>query len=263
MMTGSKIKSRSEIESEIQHVNTTREPRVLVMTATYNERENLPGLSAEVFETLPDVHFLVVDDNSPDGTGKWAAEQVARDDRFHAIHRIGKQGLGTAIMAGMKWAIEHDFDYVVNIDADYSHHPRYLPAIVAGMDPADAPPIDVMIGSRYIPGGGVDGWPWHRRMMSKMVNIYARWFLWLGPQDISGGYRCYRTSTLKKIDFATIRSRGYSFQEEILWRLKKVGARFAESPIVFTDRRWGESKINKSEAWAALRIIARLGFLGG
>ena len=259
MLTGSKTMSRGDVQS----VSNTREPRVLVMTATYNERENLPGLSAEVFETLPDVHFLVVDDNSPDGTGKWAAEQVARNDRFHAVHRTGKQGLGTAIMAGMKWAIENDFDYVVNIDADYSHHPRYLPAIVAGMDPVDGKPVDVMIGSRYVAGGGVDGWPWHRRMMSKLVNIYARSFLWLSPQDCSGGYRCYRTATLKQIDFSTIRSRGYSFQEEILWRLKKVGARFGESPIVFTDRRWGESKINKAEAWAALRIIARLGFLGG
>ncbi len=255
----SNIMSRGEVTS----MNKVREPRVLVMTATYNERENLPGLCEEVFETLPEVQLLVVDDNSPDGTGKWAAERAARDDRFHAIHRQGKQGLGTAIIAGMKWAIEHDFDYIINIDADYSHNPRYLPAIVAGMEPADAPPVDVMIGSRYTAGGGVDGWPWHRRLMSRMVNIYARWFLWLGAQDCSGGYRCYRTSTLKQIDFSTIRSRGYSFQEEILWRLKKVGARIGETPIVFTDRRWGESKINKSEAWAALRIIARLGFLGG
>ena len=127
------------------------------------------------------------------------------------------------------------------------------------MDPADQPPVDVAIGSRYVPGGGIEGWPWKRHFMSQGVNLYARWLLSLSPKDCSGGYRCYRTATLAKLDFATIRSLGYSFQEEILWRLKKHGARFAETPIVFVDRLHGQSKINRAEAWAALRIILALG----
>jgi dolichol-phosphate mannosyltransferase len=232
------------------------------MTATYNEIENISQLLDDVFAQLPNANFLVVDDNSPDGTGKWVKERTTTDPRVHLIERTGKLGLGTAIIAGMRWAIENGYDYVVNIDADFSHHPRYLKAIVESMDPDGGQNKDVVIGSRYIPGGGIDGWPWHRRFMSKAVNFYARLFLWLDAKDCSGGYRCYRTSLLNKLDWSSIRSRGYSFQEEILWRLKKLGARIGESPIIFTDRERGQSKINSREAFNALWIIARLGILG-
>ena len=145
------------------------------------------------------------------------------------------------------------------MDADFSHPPRYLPAMIGGMDPAGGPPIDVMIGSRYIRGGGIEGWPLKRHLMSRGVNLYARWLLWLKPQDCSGGYRCYRTATLQRIEFDRVRSRGYSFQEEILWLLHRAGARFGETPIVFADREKGTSKINSKEAVAALRIILGLG----
>ena len=234
-------------------------PRILVTVATYNEMENLPRLADEIFQNAPDVNLLVVDDNSPDGTGAWCDRRVASDPRVHCLHRAGKLGLGTAIVAGMQYGIEHGYDFVLNMDADFSHHPRYLPNLIAGMNTPDGKEVDVMIGSRYVPGGGVLGWPLRRHLMSRGVNLYARWLLWLKPHDISGSYRCYRTSMLKKLQFDRIRSRGYSFQEEILWHLRRAGARFGESPIVFADREKGQSKINGKEAWNALQIILRLG----
>jgi dolichol-phosphate mannosyltransferase len=159
----------------------------------------------------------------------------------------------------MRYAIEQGYRHVLNMDADFSHHPRYLPDLVAGMDPPDGPPVDVMIGSRYVPGGGVEGWPWRRHFMSSGVNLYARWLLGLAPKDCSGAFRCYRTELLAKLDFTGVRSKGYSFQEEILWHLKRLGARFGETPIVFVDRTAGRSKINSKEAVAALWIIFTLG----
>jgi dolichol-phosphate mannosyltransferase len=240
----------------MDHANAEK---TLVMTATYNEIENLPRLVEEVFRAAPHVDLLVIDDNSPDGTGEWCDHQAAADPRLHCLHRSGKLGLGTAIVAGMRYAIEHGYKYVLNMDADFSHHPRYLPAMIAGMEPPGGPPIDVTIGSRYIPGGGVEGWPLKRRLMSKGVNLYARWLLWLRPKDCSGGYRCYRAATLEKLNLDRIRSRGYSFQEEILWMLRRAGARFAETPIIFADRVKGSSKINSKEAVNALRIILQLG----
>ncbi len=232
--------------------------KTLINIATYNEIENLPHLVEEIFRYAPDAHLLVVDDNSPDGTGRWVDELAARDERVHCLHRTGKLGLGTAIMAGMKYAIEHGYRYFLNMDADYSHHPRYLPEIIAAMEPPGAPPIDLVIGSRYIPGGGVENWPFKRIMMSKAVNLYARWLLWLRPQDSSGGYRCYRVQLLGKLNFDEFISTGYSFQQETLWRLKRLGGRFAEVPIMFCDRIKGHSKINMREARRAIAIIARL-----
>jgi dolichol-phosphate mannosyltransferase len=231
----------------------------LVTIPTYNEMDNLPRLVEEVFQCLPGADILVIDDHSPDGTGQWCDQQRARRPRLFCLHRAGKLGLGTATIAGMKYAIEHGYRYVLNMDADFSHQPKYLPAILAGMEPAQSEPRDVMIGSRYVPGGGVEGWPLRRQLMSRAVNLYARTLLGLRPKDCSGAYRCYRVAMLAKLDFDAIRSRGYSFQEEILWRLKRLGARFGETPITFIDRRLGTSKIDSGEALAALRIIFTLG----
>ena len=177
----------------------------------------------------------------------------------HCLHRPGKLGLGTATIAGMKYAIDHGYAFVMNMDADFSHHPRYLPAIMEPMLAEDSQ-VDVSIGSRYVRGGGVTGWPLKRRLMSRGINLYARWLLGLRVKDTSGAFRCYRTSLLKQLDFSTIESRGYSFQEEVLWRLKRLGARFHETPIVFADRTRGYSKINSKEAVAALSILLRLSF---
>lgn len=234
----------------------TRMPpvRTLATIATYNERENLPALVDEILRTAPECDILIIDDNSPDGTGAWADEKGATESRLRVSHRSGKLGLGTAIIAGMKHAIEHDYDYVLNLDADFSHHPRYIPALVNGMEQAD-----VMIGSRYVPDGGTPDWPLHRRLASRAINAIARTLLGLSPRDCSGAFRCYRVELLKQLDFDQIRSRGYAFQEEILWRLKQLGARFGETPIVFTDRRHGQSKVNMYEAISSAGTILRLG----
>jgi dolichol-phosphate mannosyltransferase len=211
---------------------------------------------------LPDADLLVVDDNSPDGTGRWCDVQAERDRRVHCLHRAGKLGLGTATIAAMQYAIDRRYETMVNLDADFSHPPRYLPQLVAGLAERDERGgwrYDVMIGSRYVAGGGIEGWPFKRHVMSRCVNLYARCLLGLGPRDCSGAFRAYRASMLAKLDFAAIRSRGYSFQEEILWRLKRAGARFGEVPITFVERQYGESKINSKEAYAALGVIFRLG----
>jgi dolichol-phosphate mannosyltransferase len=231
--------------------------RTLVTVATYNEIENLPRLVEEIWQVQPQADILVIDDNSPDGTGKWCDERAASDPRLKCLHRAGKLGLGTATIAGMQYAIQHGYDYVLNMDADFSHHPRYVPAILAAMETNGG--TDVSIGSRYCPGGGTKDWPLKRRLMSWAVNTYARCLLGIKPRDTSGAFRCYRVLLLKQLHFGAIKSRGYSFQEEILWRLKQLGARMSETPILFADRELGQSKINKQEAINALLIILRLG----
>ncbi|MCA9123891.1 MAG: polyprenol monophosphomannose synthase [Planctomycetales bacterium] len=231
----------------------------MVVVATYNEIENLPRLVEEVFQNAPDVHLLVIDDNSPDGTGRWCEERLATESRLRFLHRPGKLGLGSATLAGFRFAIEHQYEYVLTMDADFSHQPRHLPALRAGVEPNNAK-FDVMIGSRYVAGGGVEGWPLHRRLMSRTINTFARWMLGLQVNDCSGAFRCYRVSVLKSLDLDHIRSRGYSYLEEILWLLHRQGARFGETPITFVDRVFGQTKINTREAIAAVLLICRLGF---
>jgi dolichol-phosphate mannosyltransferase len=235
----------------------------LVVLATYNELANLPELTDEIFRYAPDVHVLVVDDNSPDGTGRWCDQRAATDSRFQVLHRPGKLGLGTATIAGMRHALEHDYAFVLVMDADFSHHPRYLPDLRGGMQAAGPePPVDVMIGSRYLPGGGIEGWPWRRRWASRAVNRYFGWWLRLPVHDISGAFRCYRTSVLRRLDLAAVRARGYAFEEEILWWLHRQHARLGETPIVFTDRRHGVSKVDFREAWSACWHLFCLGLRG-
>ena len=222
--------------------------------ATYNELDNIPSLLDAILAIAPNAHVLVVDDNSPDGTGAYVDQRAAKDERIHVVHRAGKLGLGTAIIAGMQYAIEHGYDYFLNMDADFSHHPRYLPDM---MD--KALDYDVVIGSRYIPGGGVENWPWSRQFISGMVNTVSRVLLHLQALDVSGGYRCYRVARLAQIQLDQIWSRGYSFQEEMLYRITSRGGRVAEVPIVFADRRGGSSKLNWRESLRSLGIILALG----
>ncbi len=203
----------------------------------------------------------MIDDNSPDGTGKWCDEKAKTEPRLKVLHRTGKLGLGTAIL-GRKcgYAIDQGYDWVLNMDADFSHHPRHLPALLACRNgPIDGRQIDVMVGSRYIPGGRIEGWGLKRHFMSRSVNTAARWLLGLKVHDCSGSYRCYRTEKLAHLDFAAVRSRGYSFQEEILLHLAQVGAVTQETPITFVDRQHGQSKIHTGEALAAVRILFGLG----
>jgi dolichol-phosphate mannosyltransferase len=231
------------------------QPRVLIATATYNERENLEPLVREIRATVPHADVLVLDDNSPDGTGQLADEIARRDAKVHVIHRAGKLGLGTALIAIMRFAMDRNYDLVVTMDADYSHHPRYLPAILSGMDKSD-----VMIGSRYVPGGGVENWPWSRRMMSKSTGRLVRFLLGMPVRDTSGNFRCYRLSLLRRANLDNLISTGYSFQQEMLHRCFLAGARLNETPIIFADRKVGKSKANLKEIVRSLSTLMRLGW---
>lgn len=229
-------------------------PRALISLCTYNERENLAQIVPEIRTVAPGADILVVDDGSPDGTGALADEFAAADPHVRVLHREGKLGLGTAIVAAFRYAIEHGYDYALNLDADFSHPPRYIPDLLAAMDRAD-----VAIGSRYVEGGRIEGWGWKRHFMSRGINTYARLLLDLPTRDNSGSFRCYRVSKLWELDFDRIRAQGYAFMEEILSRLKRAGCRFVEVPITFEERRHGSSKIDWREAAQALWVIFRLG----
>jgi dolichol-phosphate mannosyltransferase len=234
--------------------------RILAALATYNERDNLAPLVREIRTVLPAAHVLITDDNSPDGTGKLADELAAADTHIHVRHRTGKLGLGTAILAGMRYAMENNYDHVISMDADYSHHPRYLPALVAGMQRHD-----LMIGSRYVPGGGTVNWPLSRKLMSGGVNALSRILMRLPAHDTSGGFRCYRVAKLRETRLDNLLSTGYSFQEEVLYRCRRAGARIGETPIIFEDRRAGASKADLREAVRSMTVILRVGvpaFLG-
>jgi dolichol-phosphate mannosyltransferase len=228
--------------------------RTLITVATYNEMENIPRLVEEILAIAPDVDVLVIDDNSPDGTGKLADELASADPRVHVLHRAGKLGLGTAILAGMRYAIDNGYDLFINIDADFSHHPRYLPAVVAGMNRND-----VMIGSRYVRGGATENWPLSRRAVSMAINTLTRILMRLPARDTSGGYRCYRVSKLKEARLDKVISRGYSFQQEVLYRCRQAGCRIGETPIVFADRREGVTKVNTREVVRSIAVILFVG----
>lgn len=228
--------------------------RVLVNTATYNERENIGRLIAEIHLHVPQAHILVVDDNSPDGTGILVDELAAKDSRVHCLHRSGKLGLGTAIIAGMRYAIEHNYDLFVNMDADFSHPPSAIPALIEGMKTKD-----VMIGSRYVAGGGTANWPLSRQLMSKSVNALVRLMFRMQVRDASGGLRCYRVAKLKQTTIDQMISRGYSFQQEMLYRCHLAGSKLGESPILFDNRRFGTSKVSIKETVRSLSTIVFIG----
>ncbi|QDU62340.1 Undecaprenyl-phosphate mannosyltransferase [Planctomycetes bacterium Pan216] len=222
-------------------------PRTLVSIPTYNEKDNIESLIEAILRTDDGLDVLVVDDNSPDGTGQIADEVARREPRVRVHHRAGKLGLGTAIMEAFSIAFEGNYDYLLNMDGDFSHHPQYLPTILETMNEAD-----VVIGSRYVEGGGFVGWGMMRLMMSRCINLYTRCLLRVPARDCSGAYRCYRLSKIKEIDFGRIRSRGYAFQEEFLYHCHRVGCRIREIPIMFVNRKQGKSKINLREAIAAV-----------
>jgi dolichol-phosphate mannosyltransferase len=233
---------------------TKSPPRVLVSIATYNERDNLGPLVREIRQAVPEADVLVIDDNSPDGTGQLADELAAADPKVRVLHRPGKLGLGTAILTAMRTAMDENYDYLVNMDADFSHHPRYLPAVLAGMKNHD-----VMIGSRYVKGGGTVNWPLSRRLMSQGVNLVVRFLMRIPARDTSGAYRCYRVSLLRKAQLEKVKSRGYSFQQEVLYRCRKARAKIGETPILFEDRRFGKSKVNPKEAARSMAMILKVG----
>jgi dolichol-phosphate mannosyltransferase len=226
---------------------------LLVALATYNEIENLPSLVAAIRAQLPDADVLVVDDNSPDGTGRWCDEESARSAWFSVIHRAGKLGLGSASWAAMQYAIERGYDLLITLDADWSHPPEALQRLVAAAENAD-----VVVGSRYVRGGTIEGWPASRRFVSGVMNLATRVALGLPLRDASTACRLYRVAMLKQLDFNELTATGYAYLEEIAWQLHRRGARFAEIPIAFTDRRAGASKVSFAEARGKAAVLARL-----
>lgn len=219
---------------------------MLVITPTYNEADNVLPLTADVLSQDPSIEVLVVDDNSPDGTGDLVAEAQKDEPRLHLLRRPGKLGLGTAYLAGFKYGLERGFDELFTMDCDFSHNPKYLGEMLNALKQHD-----MVIGSRYVPGGGVENWPFHRRLLSAFANFYARTLLRLNVRDCTAGYRGYRREVLETVDPFEIRSSGYSFLEEMAWRVSRCGFSIGEIPIIFEQRKAGSSKIESTEIYLA------------
>ena len=229
--------------------------KTLIIIPTYNEIENLQSLLTGIFSYAPATHILIVDDNSPDGTGKLADEISAENSRVSVMHRTGKLGLGTAYIAGFKYAIEHHYDAAFEMDADFSHDPKYLPDFLKAIENAD-----LVIGSRYIKGGSTPNWSLLRRIISGGGNIYTRFVLGISVHDCTAGFRCYRREVLENLDLDTVQAQGYAFQVEMAYRVFKKGYRIVETPIVFMDRRLGQSKMSGNIFVEGFTSVLRLRF---
>lgn len=221
--------------------------RALVVLPSYNEAPNAVPLARDILAVDAALEVLVVDDASPDGTGDLVEKEAQAEPRLHLLRREGKLGLGSAYLAGFRYGLEHGYDRVLTMDCDFSHHPRYLPAILAA-----ARDHDLVIGSRYVRGGGISNWPLRRRLLSRFANLYTRLLLRLPVRDCTAGFRCYRGAVLEGVGIEDIRSSGYAFLEEMVLRVHRAGFRIAEIPIVFEDRTRGASKINHSEVYRAV-----------
>lgn len=221
--------------------------RILVIIPTYDEAENLGLIVARVRAAVPAAHVLVADDNSPDGTGQLADELAASDDQVHVLHRLGKEGLGAAYLAGFGWGIDAGFDVLVEMDADGSHQPEQLPDLLAAL--ADA---DLVLGSRWVEGGRVVNWPKSRELLSRGGNLWARLALGIPLRDATGGYRAFRRETLLGLGLNDVASAGYCFQVDLAWRGLKAGYRVVEVPIIFVERERGDSKMSRKIVVEAL-----------
>ncbi|MBI4511427.1 MAG: polyprenol monophosphomannose synthase [Deltaproteobacteria bacterium] len=228
----------------------------LIIIPTYNERDNVPAISRAIHETVPDVHVLFVDDNSPDGTGRVADELAAKDPRIRVLHRSGKLGLGTAYLAGFRHGLQAGYPYLIEMDADFSHDPKYLSEMLKRARES----CDVVIGSRYVDGGGTENWGLGRKIISFGGGLYARTILGIDIQDMTAGFICYRRHVLETLDLGAIRSEGYGFQIELKYRVVKAGFRVEEMPIVFVDRRVGQSKMSKKIFLEALTMVWKIRF---
>lgn len=229
-------------------------PKTLVVSPTYNERSNLREFVENVRSALPEADILIVDDNSPDGTGELADALAAADPHVKVMHRAGKLGLGTAYLEAFQLGLEQGYDRFLEMDADHSHDPRYLPAFVAALDEG----FDVVIGSRNIPGGGVEGWGLGRHVMSKGGTLYARLVLALEVYDLTSGYKAFSRRALEAIDLKSVRSNGYAFQIELTFRAVMRGMRVKEVPILFVDRRAGHSKMSRRVFAEAVGVVWKL-----
>lgn len=228
----------------------------LIIIPTYNERENAPAIAAAVHEIVPAAHLLFVDDNSPDGTGQVVDEMAARDPRVAALHRPGKLGLGTAYIAGFRHGLKRDYRWLIEMDADFSHDPKYLPEMLARAGSG----ADLVIGSRYVEGGGTENWGLGRRLVSRGGGLYARAILGVPIRDLTAGFLCWSRRVLETLDLGAIRSEGYGFQIEMKYRALKAGFRVEEMPIRFVDRRVGQSKMSKKIFLEALAMVWKLRF---
>lgn len=242
--------------------------RVLIIIPTYNERDNIGLLIGQIHDALPIADVLIVDDNSPDGTGKLVDEMALKDPRLRVLHRTGKLGLGTAYLTGFKYALEAGYDYIFEMDADFSHDPCYLPALLDAARGSDAEGgADLVIGSRRVYGGGTENWGLGRQIISAGGSLYARLILGFGQKphplglpvnDLTSGFKCFRRSVLESLDLDGIHSEGYSFQIEITYRALCNGFHVAEVPIVFVDRRAGQSKMSFRIFLEAMGMVWRL-----
>jgi dolichol-phosphate mannosyltransferase len=230
--------------------------RVLVQAATYNERENIEPLIEAVLAASPEVQFLIIDDDSPDGTGRIALERAERNPRVHVLVRRGRRGLGGAILDGFRLAKSRGFAVAVNMDADFSHDPADIPRLVAALDPVAGKPADVAIGSRRVPGGRTVGWPLSRHMVSRLVSWFTRWVLGVPVRDASSGFRAVRLEVLDCL--ADDVSIGYAFFEHLLWSVHRAAGRIVEVPITFTDRTRGSSKADFAAALRGIGDLLRL-----
>lgn len=231
--------------------------RSLIVIPTFNERENIAELIAQVLANAPTADLLIIDDNSPDGTGQLADQLATQDARIQVMHRAGKLGLGTAYVAGFHYAIDHGYELVFEMDADFSHDPGYLPHFYAAAENAD-----LVIGSRYIQGGGTPNWSPLRKFISGGGNIFARTVLGIPIHDCTGGYRCYRVAALSKLNLDAIRAQGYAFQVEMAYNFWRSGFRWRETPIIFEDRRVGKSKMSRKIFIEAFLWVVRARFTG-
>ena len=221
--------------------------RILVIIPTYNERDNLIRIVSRVRAAVPEAHVLIADDNSPDGTGVMADDLAASDDHVHVLHRMGKEGLGAAYLAGFTWALDNGYDVVVEMDADGSHQPEQLPRLLDALRDAD-----LVLGSRWVPGGSVVNWPKSREILSRGGNWYTRHALGMDLQDATGGYRAFRATTLKALDLHGVGSAGYIFQVDLAYRALRRGLVVKEVPIEFVEREVGDSKMNQKIVSEAL-----------
>ncbi len=229
----------------------------LVCLPTYNEAENLGPIVEAILAATPEADVLVIDDDSPDGTGRLADQMAAREPRVKTLHRPGKEGLGKAYLAGFAWALERGYALVLEMDADFSHDPGYLPAMLD-----KARQVDLVLGSRNVPGGGTVNWGLGRRLLSRGGSLYARLILGLPVRDLTGGFKCFRREVLEAIDLSTVECSGYAFQIELTYRAIRKGFRVAEIPIVFVDRRAGQSKMSRRIVLEAVSKVWSIRFSG-
>jgi dolichol-phosphate mannosyltransferase len=224
--------------------------RALLCLPTYDERENLGPMIEAILTAVPALEVLVIDDNSPDGTGQLADQIAAREPRVKVLHRAGKEGLGRAYLAGFAWALARDYGLILEMDCDFSHDPRYLPGMLAAAEQAD-----LVLGSRYVAGGGTVNWGLLRKLISRGGSLYARTILGLTVRDLTGGFKCFRREVLEGIDLPSVECTGYAFQIELTYRAARRGFRIRELPIVFADRRVGHSKMSRRIVLEAIRKV--------